>query len=111
LVCYPADGWTLKDTQFVPVDRDDARSPKVPVYSFERQGEQMQVMFWMDLDGEIVFDRDGIRSVVRRLGGRHAHQPLLKKVMLYTGLDAPDKAKLRLQSVARAMFAATSSFH
>ena len=71
----------------------------------------MLVMFWIDLNGEFVFDRDGLRSVVRRLAGRRARRPLLKKVMLYTSLDNPEKATLRLQRVAQAMFAATSSFH
>lgn len=111
LACYPAAGWTLKDTRFVTVDREDPAAPEVPVYSFERRGEQVLVMFWIDLNGEFIFDRDGLRGVVQRLAGQHTRRPLLKKVMLYTSLDNPDKATLRLQRVAQAMFAATSSFH
>lgn len=111
MICYPAAGWTLKDTQFVPIDRGNPASPQVPTYSFERQSEDLLVMFWMDLNGEIIFDRDGLRSVLRRVAGRDARQPLLKKVMIYTSLDNPEKATLRLQRMAQAMFAATSGFH
>jgi EpsI family protein len=108
--CYPADGWTLQGTEVVPLNRDDPKSPKVLLYSFERQGEQSLVMFWMDLGGTIVFDRDGIRNVVRGLRPR-SYQPLLKKVMLHTTVDAPERARLRLQGMATTLFEATTAYH
>ncbi|HWB10180.1 MAG TPA: exosortase-associated EpsI family protein [Pirellulales bacterium] len=110
LACYPADGWTLQNTELVPVNRDDPSSPKVPLYAFERQGEQSLVMFWMDLGGHTVFDRDGIRNVLRGLPPR-AHQPLLKKVLLHTAVDAPERARLRLQGIAAPLFQATAAYH
>jgi EpsI family protein len=110
LACYPADGWNLQATEFVPVNRDDPGSPKVALYSFERQGEQALVMFWMDLDGKIVFDRDGIRNVLRGLSP-HSHQPLLKKVMLHTMVDAPERARLRLRGIGSTLFQAAAAYH
>ncbi|HEV3340438.1 MAG TPA: exosortase-associated EpsI family protein [Pirellulales bacterium] len=110
LACYPSAGWTLKDTQFVPVIRDDPKSPKVALYSFERHGEQSLVMFWTDLGGQIVFDRDGLRNLLRGLRPR-SHKPLLKKVTLHTAVDTPERARLRLQGMAGTLFQAATAYH
>jgi len=108
--CYPSAGWNLQGTEFVPVNRDDPKSPKVALFSFERKGEQAVVMFWTDLNGQMVFDRDGLRNLLRGLQPR-SHRPLLKKVMLHTAVDTPDRARLRLQGIASTLFQATAAYH
>jgi EpsI family protein len=108
--CYPSAGWTLQGTEVVPLRPDDPKSPKVLLYSFERKGEQSLVMFWMDLGGQIVFDRDGHRNVLRGLRPR-SHQPLLKKVMLHTMVDTPERARMRLRSIGSTLFQATAAYH
>lgn len=108
--CYPSAGWTLQGTEFLPLNQDDPKSPKVLLCSFDRQGEQAMVMFWVDLGGQIVFDRDGQRNVLRGLRPR-SRQPLLKKAMLHTMVDTPERARLRLRSIGSTLFQAMAAYH
>lgn len=96
--CYNLSGCFVKA-------QDDVRVPlggqtvTTRLMSVDHNGQRMSVMFWYDLDGEVVVDRVGLGEVRWKLR-QQTVRPLVLKIMLQTLAPSTADAEETLRSIA-----------
>ena len=97
--CYNLSGCRVlgeRDTS-VPVAENTAITTKL--MAVEHNGQRMSVLFWYNLDKEVVVDRFGLGAVRLKLRNQK-RRPLVVKVMMQTISPNMGEAEDRLRSLA-----------
>lgn len=97
--CYNLSGCYVRAQDNSQVPLAAGRAATTRLMAVDHNGQRMSVMFWYDLDGEIVVDRVGLGEVRWKLRGQKT-RPLVLKVMLQTMAPNAVDAEETLRSVA-----------
>ncbi|MGH7139270.1 MAG: exosortase-associated EpsI family protein [Pirellulales bacterium] len=108
--CYHGSGWKQQSVRVVPLERDDGEAMPIAIYLFERDGIEAMVAFAMRADNETFITDQDLRRLQLRVRRKAGRLPLLKKAMLHTIVDTPQRAEQRLLSLARPLFEAIDAF-
>lgn len=106
--CYPANGWQIADKRDSTLQLAGKSKGPVRLLQVAQEGERLQLLFWGQLGGELVVDRDGMRRVRRGLRGRQTWPPFIK-VLLQTSAANSERGEARLRELASLVYAWTDS--
>ena len=99
-VCYTAVGYEIAHAEDLPLDgeSDSRRCPRF--LHLGREGSQLFVMYWYELNGEVFTTRDTMRTAMWDLRGTREWPPVIKVLLQVSAPNAAD-AKKQLVDLAR----------
>jgi len=97
--CYRGNGWREVGRESVELALPDGSSIPVSLGTWEREGERILVMYWYQLDRQILFDRVGLGLARWEIRSQQDWPPLIK-VLLQTSAADTDVARKRIQFIA-----------
>ena len=103
IACYRGNGWREVGRTRLMLHVSDETSIPVSLSTWERQGEQVLVMYWYQLDKQILFNRWDLFRARVKMRGKETW-PALVKVLLQTSASDADKARERIQTIARSAY-------
>lgn len=97
--CYRSAGW--RELGQAEVELPIPGKPSIPVSlgTWEREGERILVMYWYQLDQQILFDRVGLGLARWKMRSEQNWPPLIK-VLLQTSAADTEDAKKQIQFIA-----------
>ena len=102
--CYHEAGWekVSEKTVSIPIAKDQEIPARI--ITFDREGEKIQVLYWLQLGDQFFFDRGAHHVLRQRLCWGVKKWPPLTKLMLQTSATNPEAAQARLIDLARAVY-------
>jgi hypothetical protein len=97
---YGESGWTKTDSESVEIKTAGEVYFPAVLLTFQREFEQIQVLYWFELGDEFFFDRVAHRALRRRVCWGQRQWPPLIKVMLQTPNSFADAGQQSLRDVA-----------
>lgn len=101
--CYRGNGWRELGRTRLMLHVSDETSIPVSLTTWEREGERVLVMYWYQLDEHILFNRWDLLWARVDMRGKETWPPLVK-VLLQTPAADADKARERIQAIARSAY-------
>ena len=102
--CYRGAGWQRTDSRRVDLPVSPERTIPVSISTWQRENEQIMVLYWFQLDDYIIFGRGDMLGARWALRGREVWPPLIKVLMQTQAYDAL-AAERRLLDLAGQMHA------
>jgi hypothetical protein len=99
LTAYRSSGWTLQRRTEEPVSTSDGRQIQVSMSDWEKESDHIAVLFWYQVDDQIVLDRSALADVRLRLKDGET-LPGLIKVQLQITESRPGDGKDALKRLA-----------
>lgn len=98
--CYRAAGWRSVEEVQDKVAIDNDREIAIKVSTWEREGDQILVVYWYELGEHVLFDRFGLGTLrLTSMRGLSTWPPLIK-VMLQVPASDPKAARARVLDLA-----------
>ncbi|HLA85955.1 MAG TPA: EpsI family protein [Thermoguttaceae bacterium] len=104
--CYPANGWTTKETKDIPLTTKDGATATARQAVFEKNGERCLVVFWFQFGDVVLLDTPDLDTARDKYRDDDTW-PSVLKVMIQTQADKPDLAKAQMQEFANAVYDVT----
>jgi hypothetical protein len=100
--CYPANGYVILGSKDVPLGHEASSGETARLVMFRRGTQQICVLYWYQLAGQIIVAQFGATSINREVWKQSIRPPVLK-IMLETASSREDVAEERLRNIAAAL--------
>lgn len=98
--CYQQSGWTLSATRQISIRVTDTLSFPARLLTFERDDEQLQVLYWLQMGDRFFFNRWDLSLPRKELCWGRTRWPPLIKIMIGTTAPNLEQAESRLRNMA-----------